>query len=52
MAIGAGIPIRRDGRLVGVADSSNRLPFREVGGVRLPLNGMGELVRVVPFRDR
>jgi len=89
MAIGAGIPIRRDGRLVGVAevdvflsnissylaslplgkgwqvylvesngmlvaDSSNRLPFRVVGGrgVRLPLNGTGELVRVEPFRDR
>jgi hypothetical protein len=89
MAIGAGIPIRRDGRLVGVAevdvflsnissylaslplgkgwqvylvesngmlvaDSSNHLPFRVVGGrgVRLPLNGTGELVRVEPFRDR
>ena len=54
MAIGAGIPIRRDGRLVGVADSSNRLPFRVVGGrgVRLPLDGTGELVRVEPFRDR
>ena len=51
MANGAGIPIRRDGRLVGVADSSNRLPFRVVGGrgVRLPFNGTGELVRFSPF---
>ena len=29
---GAGIPIRRDGRLLGVADSTDRLPFRLVRG--------------------
>lgn len=59
-AIGAGIPIRRDCRLVGVAEMDvffqhQQLPGEPAAGcwgVGLPLNGTGELVRVEPFRDR